>query len=116
MAKNKTATFDELVAASTPTRKTISVGKFSIVVQELSGADRFELAARADENRWDLMRWVCLRGMVEPAVQDLDDLDKLKPEWVLEIATAITDLSGVSEESATDAEKGSAAVSVIGGS
>ena len=116
MTKDKIATFDELLADSEFERKTIRVGQHSITIQELSGADRFYLVEHSDDSRWDLLKWVCLRGMVDPKPKDASELDKLKPEWVVKIAEAITNISGMGEDALEDAENESADVTDIGGS
>lgn len=117
MTKSKTATFDQLIADSQPVQKNIVVGgRHHILVQELSGADRFELAERTDDKRWDLLVWVCMQGMIEPKPNKPSYLDKLKPEWVVEIATSITDISGISSESLEEAGEESATGTDTGGS
>lgn len=110
-------TFDELVASAAPEQKQIAVADTLITVQELSGEDRFEVIDRADEPRWQLMRWIAFRGMVEPTKPaEESDLDKLSADHVLEIANAVCDLSGISEDAVDEAGKESASVAAIGGS
>lgn len=117
MTKNKNATFDQLIADAEPVQQTITVGgKHQILIQELNGADRFALAERAEDNRWDLLCWVCMQGMIEPKPNKVSYLEKLKPEWVVTIATAITDLSGISEDSIAEAGEESADGTDTGGS
>ena len=118
MAKKKVATFDELIADSTPAEKQVEVGGHVVTVRELSGKDRFELAALSEEEltRWDMLVWVCMRGMVDPKPNKPHYMEKLRPEWVVKIATTITEISGIGDESLEEAENESAGVTDIGGS
>lgn len=104
------------MADSKPAEKQVKVGRHIVTVRELSGADRFALAERDDSDRWAVMKWVVMRGLVEPKPETEDELDKLKPEWVVEIGQAIMSLSGVTEDDLEEAEKESANVIGIGGS
>lgn len=103
MTKNKIATFKELIADSEPQTAVVEVGGHRIQVKELSGADRFELAERVDTTRWELLTWVCMQGMTDPKPETVEDLNVLRPEWIMKIATTITDLSGLSDDAVEDA-------------
>lgn len=116
MSKKKHATFGQLINDSQPEEKDIKVGGHTIRIRELSGADRFELAERTEDKRWDLLVWVCMRGMVDPKPDKETYIEKMRPEWVVKIATSITDMSGLSEEAIEEAGKESENVTAIGGS
>ncbi len=82
---------------------TLDSGKGPTVrIRELSGAERFELVERQGESRWPLLVWVVSRGLVDPEPSGIEDVEKMKPEWVVDIATAITDMSGMSDDEDED--------------
>ncbi len=116
MTNKKPATFDQLIADSQPETKEVEVGGHIVIVQELSGKDRFEMAEMSDVSRWDLLTWVCMRGMIKPKPDKETYLEKMRPEWIVKIATAITSISGVTEEAIEEAGEGSADGSDTGGS
>lgn len=102
MAKNKQSTLAELVADSAPEISTVELGEHSVKIQALTGRDRFEIAVQEEKlSRWDLMLWICLQGMVDPPVVSVEDVEQIKPEWIVKIATALMKLSGI----ATDEEE-----------
>lgn len=115
-AKNKQSTFAALIADSQPVRKAVKVGKHTVTIQELDGRARFELGEREETSRWDTMLWMCMAGIVKPKPKALDDLEKIKPEWIVKIATQIMKLSGIDEEQVDDAKNESGTVSDTGGS
>ncbi len=113
----KVQTFASIVADSKPETMEVDLGDNTILVRELSGRERFEAGQKADDgNQWDVMLWMCDLGIVEPRPKSIDELEKIKPEWVKKIAAAIMHLSGMTIEEEEDAEKESAAVIGIGGS
>lgn len=113
----KPPTFAALIAESEPDQSEVTLGKTTIWVRELSGRERFEAGEKADViNSWELMLWVCEKGIVSPRPGSVEELEQIKPEWVKEIAQAIMELSGMTFEAKDDAEKGSAEVIDIGGS
>ena len=116
MTNKKHATFDQLIADSKPETREVDCDGHTILVQALSGKERFELATLTEMDRWQLLVWVCMRGMIDPKPNKESYLDKLKPEWVVKIATSITDLSGIGGEALEEAGEESANVTDIGGS
>lgn len=113
----KPATFSAMIAESEPDQISVKLGKTTVWVRELSGAERFEAGEKAEQiNSWQLMVWVCDTGIVSPRPGSAEELEQIKPEWVKEIAAAIMKLSGMTFEERTDAEKESAEVIDIGGS
>jgi hypothetical protein len=115
--KNKPPTFNDLIAESVPEQMEVKLGSSSVWVRELSGRERWDASMKAgEENQWDVMLWMCDIGIVSPRPASIDDLEKIKPEWVKEIAQAIMQLSGMSIDEVEDAEKESAEVIGIGGS
>lgn len=114
--KNKSSTLAQLVADSEPVTKQVSVGDHIIEIRELTGRERFELAEKESDPRWDTMLWLCMKGMTQPTVESTDELEQLRPEWIAEIATAIMGISGVTEEAVEAAGKESENVTAIGGS
>ena len=114
MTKKK-ASFNELVKASEPKTEVVDCDGFEITVRELSGAERFEFGLEhADAQKWDTYRWLCWKGVVDPAPESEAEIDKIKSEWVLQLAAAIMRLSGILEEAEEDAEKKSEATTDIG--
>jgi len=115
--KNKPPTFGDLIADSAPEQIEVQLGDHSVWVRELSGRERWDAGMKADEvNQWEVMLWMCEIGIVSPRPASVDDLEKIKPEWVKAIASAIMKLSGMTLEVAEDAEKELAEVTDIGGS
>lgn len=117
-AKNKTQSFADLIADSHPIQREVDCGGHIVVIQELSGRKRFELAERANDDKWDTMLWVCMAAIVDPVPTDVVALELVKPEWIIKIASEAMVLSGITETEAEveEAENGSAGVSDIGGS
>lgn len=117
-AKNKAESFADLIADSHPVQREVECGDHIIVIQELSGRARFELAERAEADRWDTMLWVCMQAIVDPKPADVIALEMLKPEWIIKIGNEAMQLSGITEDEVdvAKAENGSAGVSDIGGS
>lgn len=108
MAKDKKAsTLADLQHAGKPRTETVELedGEFIVTVRELSGAERFEFAKLAEVGTWETYRWLAHRGLVDPELESEDDLDTIRPEWVMAIAGAVMKLSGIAEESEEDAEK-----------
>lgn len=97
MAKNKQSTFAALIADSDPIREQVQIGSHTVTIEELSGKTRFELGTKGDDERWSLMLWICMQGLVDPKPADEAELEKIKAEWVVKIATAIMKLSGIEE-------------------
>lgn len=116
MAENKQSTFAELIADSKPEQDAVTVGDHTVTIQELCGADRFAIAGMGDDDRWTLLLWVAMRGLVKPKPKDEAELEKLKPEWLIKISTAILHLSGIDEAATVEAEKASASGIGSGGS
>jgi hypothetical protein len=118
MGKNKQTTFADLIAASDPHTETVECGDFTVTIRELSGRERFDLGNKADEDRWEVLLWLCMHGMIDPKPETEAELDQLKPEWTVKIATSIMRISGVEEtiDEAEEAGEGLAVVSDIGGS
>ncbi len=117
--QTKQETFADLIADSQPITDVVEVGDHSVLIQELSGRERFELGAIEESEtftRWDTMLWVCLRSIVDPKPADIEELERLNPKWIVLIASAAMKLSGISVEEEQNAENESAAVSEIGGS
>lgn len=115
----KVQTFSALIADSEPETIEVDLGENTVLVRELSGRERFDAGATAesdDKDHWDLMLMLCDIGIVEPRPKSIEELEKIKPEWVQLIAQAIMQLSGMSIKDEDDAEKESAAVIDIGGS
>ncbi len=113
----KVQTFASIIADSEPRTMEVDLGDNTILVRELTGRERFEAGQKAeDANQWDVMLWMCDLGIVEPRPKDVAELEKIKPEWVKDIAAAIMHLSGMTITEEADAEKESAAVIDIGGS
>jgi hypothetical protein len=113
----KLQTFADIIADSEPATMEVELGDNVILVRELSGRERFDASEKATEaDQWGVMLWMCDLGIVEPRPKDISDLEKIKPEWVQQIAAAIMQLSGMSVGEVDDAEKESAAVIDIGGS
>ena len=104
MAKNKQSTLAELVADSEPVRKEIQVGNHSIIITELTGRDRYQLAELGEQNRWDTILWVCSKGIVEPHIGSVEELEFIRPAWLTEIGTEILALSGLQEDALEEAE------------
>lgn len=98
-AKNKQSTFAELVADSDRETETVEIGNHSVKIQALTGRDRFDIAVKEEElSRWDLMLWICVQGMIDPKPKSVEEVETLKPEWVVKIATALMTLSGITED------------------
>jgi len=115
--ENKPTSFASLIAESVPEQIEVKLGDGSMWVRELSGRERWDAAAKAeDANQWDVMLWLCDKGIVSPRPASIEELEKIKPLWIKEIAAAIMQLSGMTMETTDDAEKESAAVIDIGGS
>lgn len=115
--KSKVQTFASIIADSKPQTMEVDLGDNSVLVRELSGRERFEAGQKAeDANQWEVMLWMCDLGIVEPRPKDIDELERIKPEWIKDIAAAIMHLSGMTITAEEDAEKESAAVTDIGGS
>jgi hypothetical protein len=115
--KNKPTSFADLIAESVPEQVEVTLGKQTMWVRELSGRERWDAAEKADDaNQWEVMLWLCDVGIVSPRPTSIDELEKIKPQWIKIIAAAIMKLSGMTMEDVEDAEKGSAAVIDIGGS
>ena len=114
----KVQTFASIIADSEPRTVEVELGdNNTILVRELSGRERFDAGQKAeDKNQWDTMLWMCDIGIVEPRPKDVAELEKIKPEWIKDIAAAIMELSGMTITEEEDAEKESAAVIDIGGS
>jgi hypothetical protein len=114
----KVQTFAAIIADSEPETMEVQLGDDNIIlVRELSGRERFEAAEKATEaNQWDVMLWMVNLGIVEPRPKSIDELEKIKPEWIKNIAAAIMKLSGMTMATEDDAEKESAEVIDIGGS
>lgn len=111
----KKTTFSDLVAASEPKTEVVDLEDFKITVRELTGAERFEFGIEhADAQKWETYRWLCWKGMVDPAPETEEELDSIKSEWVLECAAVIMRLSGILESSEDDAEKKSVVTTDIG--
>lgn len=99
MAKNKQSTFADLVADSAPETETVDLGGHSVTIQAMSGRDRFEIAEKEEKlSRWDLMLWICVEGVIEPKIESVEDAEKLKPEWIVKIATSLMKLSGIQSD------------------
>lgn len=113
--KQPAVSIHDLIADSAPETKVIEVGGHNVKIQELSGRDRFALASKAEENQWDVLLWVASLGLIEPSFQSVEELEQLKPEWIVVIANAVLELSGVSEDAVADAENESGDVIGIGG-
>lgn len=115
--EKKPPSFAALIAESEPDQIDVKLGNTTVWVRELSGRERFEAGEKAEDiNSWELMLWVCEKGIVSPRPGSVDELEQIKPEWVKEISLAIMSLSGMTFESKDDAEKGLAEVTDIGGS
>ncbi len=115
--KNKPLQFGDLVADSEPRTKEIALGDNVVIVRELNGRERFEASTKAeDENQWETMLWLVNLGIVAPKPASMEELEKIKPEWVQKLSAGIMELSGMSLDETEDAEKESAAVIDIGGS
>jgi hypothetical protein len=113
----KPTSFADLISESVPEQMEVELGKSTMWVRELSGRERWDAAEKADDaNQWDVMLWLCDVGIVSPRPTSIDELEKIRPEWIKKIAAAIMKLSGMTMEDVEDAEKGSAAVIDIGGS
>ena len=117
--QSKQETFADLIADSQPTQDVVEFGGHSVLIQELSGRERFELGAIEESEtftRWDTMLWVSFRSIVDPKPTDIEELERLNPKWIVQIASAAMKLSGISVEDELNAENESAGVSEIGGS
>lgn len=111
----KRTSFDDLIKASEPASEVVKVDDFEVTVRELTGAERFEFGLEhAEANKWETYRWLAFKGMVDPAPETEDELDSIKPEWVLAISAAVMRLSGILESSEEDAEKKSEATTDTG--
>lgn len=116
-AKNKQSnSFAALIADSELKSETIEVGDHSIIVQEMTGRQRFELSEKEQDNRWDTLLWVCSTGIVEPKPADMAELEQIRPEWIVEIANSILRISGLEANAEEEAGNESASVTDIGGS
>lgn len=105
----KTASLAQLQVASEPRTRDVELADgLSVTVRELSGRERFELVDKADDNRWDVMLWIASLALVDPLLS-VEELDKLRPEFVKAIADAVMELSGVYEGAEDDAGKESVA-------
>lgn len=105
--KTQASSLADIQVASEPKTESVELGEsgHSVIVRELSGAERFEFAGLADVGTWETYRWLAHRGMVDPAIEDPDELDKIRPEWVIKIAGEVMKLSGIAEDSEEEAEK-----------
>jgi len=116
-AKNKQSTsFADLVADSELKQEVIQVGDHSVTIRELTGRERFSLSERAEADRWETMLFVSSIGLVEPAIEQPEDLDQIRTEWVVKIANAILALSGMDTDDEAEAGNESADEIDIGGS
>ncbi|TFG84039.1 MAG: hypothetical protein E4G74_00160 [Erysipelotrichales bacterium] len=101
----KIASLADLIADSGLSRKTIQIGDHSVVVQELTGRQRFELSSRAESDRWETMLWIAFIGLVEPKFETIEVLEQsTKPGWVVKIANEILAISGMDADSSDEAE------------
>lgn len=98
--KNRAATFDDIVAASVPDTVDVECGDFIITCRELSGAERFEAATRSTENRWTLMLWMLDCAIVAPRHSSMEQLERMRPEWVVKCAKAVMKISGMDPDQA----------------
>ena len=106
---------NDLIAASAPNIKQVELTEnFVVTVRELSGKERFAAAQMADDDRWSVMRWLAFTGMVDPLPDNIDQMDALRPEWVVSMAKAVMGISGMTLESADEMENESANVTDIG--
>lgn len=116
MAKNKqSTTFADLIADSPPTQDVVDLGSHSVLIQELSGRDRFELGTKEDDPRWEVMLWMCMKTMIDPKPVSEDELEKINPKWVVKIATAAMKLSGIDMDDEEEAGNESADGNESGG-
>lgn len=110
------STWDDIEQGYAPTREFVDCGDKRFEVQELSGRARFDAAEKADEDRWEMMLWLCDKGIVAPRAPDLETFEKhVAPEHVLKIAKAIMGLSGMKLEDEEEAGNESAGESESGG-
>jgi hypothetical protein len=115
--KNKQSTsFADLVADSELAQQFVQVGDHTVTIQEMTGRQRFELSKRADDDRWDTMLWLASISLIDPAPDSIDALEKIKPAWVIKIATAAMALSGMETDAIDEAKNESAVVTDTGGS
>ncbi len=100
------ASFELLAEAGKLPEKVIELDEgVHVKVRALSGSERFQFSQLDQEDRWGVVLHLARIGLVEPSLADEDDLDRLQPEWIKEIAEAVMNLSGIDEESADEAEK-----------
>ena len=115
--KNKQSTsFADLIADSELAQSVISVGDHSVTVREMTGRERFELASKQDEGHWDSMVWLSFTCLVDPRPDSIEEMEKLKTEWVVKMANEVLRISGMEEDAEEDAENESANGIDIGGS
>jgi hypothetical protein len=112
----KKTSFADLIADSELETKPVSIGDHVATVRELSGRERFDLSKRTDDDRWDTMLWIVATAMIDPAPSSADDVELLKTKWVVKLANAILELSGMATDAVDEAENESASVIGIGGS
>jgi hypothetical protein len=114
--QNKQSTFAALVADSELSTEVIQVGTCSVTIRELTGRERFALSDKADDPRWDTLCWCAFTGMTDPKPETIEEMDSLKPEFVVQIANAVLAISGMAADADDEAENESASVTDIGGS
>ena len=113
----KAFTFGDLQKAYEPATEKCELEKgLTVTCRELSGAERFDFAKFANPQEWETYRWLAFKGIADPRPNSIDELDTIKPEWVIEIAKVVMGLSGITPEAEEEAEKKSVGISATGSS
>lgn len=101
------STFDALKKASEPATKMVELedgpAVLRVVVRELNGRERFAMTGEF-ETDYERMLHMAHIGMVEPASPGIDELNELRPEWVMQIAMGIAELSGIHADAEEESE------------
>lgn len=112
---NGVSSWKDVEDAYQPAQQVVTLGKTSFRIQEIDGRGRFEAAERSDGDRWELMLWMCDRGIVDPRPPSMEVFEQfMNPEHVLDLAKEIMTLSGMRIDDEEEAENASATVSGIG--
>lgn len=98
------SSFNELLAASVPQTETVEIdGGFRVVVRELSGRERF-IVTGDYETEFERVLAMVDMGLVDPVSPGVDELARLRPEWVMQIARVIDRLSGMDAAAEEESE------------
>ena len=114
--QTKRTTFADLVADSEPQTTEVQIGDHKVTIREMTGRERFELSDLPDGSKWDTLTYVAFTGLVDPRPETIEEMDGLKTEWVVSVANAVLNISGMSNDADEEAENESASVIEIGGS